>query len=92
MFLDEELDSIFEETKSNIEERAKRIWKACEDRVETDKDSFFGTLRQTDSAFRVFAKRHEEINPDFFKNEALRILSKGDEKKRAYLCRKLKWK
>lgn len=80
MFLDEKLEKIYAETEGNEIERSNRLRKALADRLQENFDphapvqDFLTGLKQVDNSWRLFAKRHSEINPMAFR----RLVQKFD--------------
>ena len=74
MFLDEKLEKIYAETEGNEIKRSNRLRKALTDnlnenynmRDNTVKD-FLRELRRIDNSWKLFAKRHSDIDPLAFR-------------------------
>lgn len=73
MFLDEKLEKIYAETEGNEIERSNRLIKALEGRLKENFDpqgtvqNFLTGMKQIDNSWRLFAKRHGEIDPMAFR-------------------------
>ncbi len=78
MFLDDELDQIFEEGGFTPETSIKLL-KACINRMPSKEETqtmapsaFLTRLKQIDNSWRLFCKKHEEFNKDGWSNWVLR--------------------
>ena len=73
MFLDEKLEQIYTETEGNEIERSNRLIRALTDRLQENLDphgtiqDFLTGMKQVDNSWRLFAKRHKEVNPEAFR-------------------------
>lgn len=73
MFLDEKLEKIYAETEGNEIERFNRLRNELADRLQENLDphgtvqNFLTVLKQIDNSWRLFAKRHGEIDPMAFR-------------------------
>lgn len=89
MFLDDELKQIWE-AKTDLADRANRIYKACAARIDqTSPDNFINSVKRVDSSFRLFAKQTNGINADWFRDEisnAIKESKVADE-----IFRRLNW-
>ena len=94
MFLDEELEQIYStEEKSS---RGLKLWEACIGRLpktaENNPEIFINSLRQIDNSWQLFAKRHSDMNPEFFRKAILDYAVPEDMPElREKLKRNLKW-
>lgn len=77
MFLDEKLEWIYTNTEKGSVTQSSELIRALTDRLEENFDphgtvqDFLTGLKQVDNSWRLFAKRHKEIN-----SEAFRLLVK----------------
>lgn len=69
MFLDEELEKIYQEGGFNSE-TSKKLLKACFERLEKtplNPKVFLPALKRTNRSWEIFCERHPEFNKDGFK-------------------------
>lgn len=68
MFLDEELQQIYDNDKDDIVEVCNKLLNVCINRIRKDSPkNFINSIRQIDSSFRIFARKTNIINEDGFK-------------------------
>lgn len=96
MFLDEELEQIYSAHKSESSNRGVELWKACTGRIpknaENNPEIFINSLRQIDSSWQLFAKRHSDMNPNFFRTIILdHVVPEDNPELKAKLKSDLKW-
>ena len=71
MFLDDELEQIYQDEGFSAE-TSKKMLKACLSRIPKpdtcSTQDFFNSLRRIEGGWRLFCKKHEEYDPEGFKN------------------------
>lgn len=83
MFLDDELDKIYEEYSSD-EGLCKKLFDACVNRMPKPEDGVTAALvqlKRIDNAWRLFCKKHSGFNPDGFRKLFLKADVTGKFKK-----------
>lgn len=83
MFLDDELDKIYEEYSSD-EGLCKKLLDACVNRMPKAEDGVTAALvqlKRIDNAWRLFCKKHSRFKPDGFRNVVLKADVTGKFKK-----------
>ena len=89
MFLDDELNEIFEQ-KGFGKETSLELIKACVKRIDFDNgwSALYNSLKRTDSSWRLFCKKHKLYDEDGFRKVYLRTL--GDDEEGLILQEKVK--
>lgn len=82
MFLDEELEQIFQE-EGLTKECASKIWKACVNRLpdlnKVSDREYITVVKQVDNGYRLFAKRHPEFIIDGFRALVIKAMPGTEE-------------
>lgn len=84
MFLDEELEKIYQENGLN-KETSKKLILACFDRIAKtplNPKVFLPAIKRTNNSWLLFCKRHPEFNPDGFKNIMIKKIGLTDSIKK----------
>lgn len=87
MFLDEELNKVYEENKDDVKGCSLKLLDTMIQRVNPDvpAEQFINTLKQIDSSWRLFCKTHPQFSVDGFRS----YVKKCDEDGK--LTKVLKW-
>lgn len=80
MFLDDELNEIFEQKGFNKETSLELI-KACMKRLDFEHGwgALYNSLKRTDSSWRLFCKKHKLYDEDGFRKVYLHTIGDGEE-------------
>lgn len=88
MFLDDELEQINAQENKNEKEKSVLMLQAMIRRMPTEQEApkltpwdFLNVLKRIDNSWRLFCKRNEEFNPDFWRNWVLKSDPDGKFKK-----------
>lgn len=70
MFLDEELNKVYEENKEDVKVCSLKLLDIMTQRVSTDvpAEQFINTLKQIDFSWRLFCKTHPQFSVDGFRS------------------------
>lgn len=79
MFLDEELNKIYNE-KGFSKESSFKLAEACIKRLDFTNGwaALYNSLKRTDSSWRMFCKEHKEYNEDGFRRMYLNTLGEDE--------------
>lgn len=90
MFLDEELEKIYNENGHDVRAAGNDLMQACFNRLPDPEGytvrDWLNELRKIESGWRLFCSRHTELSPDGFKNVMITKIGVPESVKKA-----LKW-